>query len=86
MKPIGPELKIAIVVENKGPRVMWAPVHCESHLLPLLEGVLHPETVPQECREIIPENAQDLLRLILASLRINWEDIPDPGAADLLRS
>ena len=80
------KLKIAILVKNKELSAMWVPVYCEPHLLPVLEGILHPETIPQECREIVPENPQDLLQMILGSLRVNWEDIPHPGVVDLLRS
>lgn len=74
------DLKIAVAVKNKELAVMWVPAHCEPDLLPVLEGILHPETISEKCRELVPENAEDLLQLILASLHISWEDIPDPGA------
>jgi hypothetical protein len=57
----------------------WVPLHVEPDLLVVLNGALHPETIPPGCEDLVPKNAEELLRLVLHSIHINWEDIPDPG-------
>ena len=76
-----PELKIAMFFD-KGPKrdFVWVPVRCESELLPALGAVLHPETAGPDWERLGPKNARDLLAFVLSSIRINWEDIPDPGS------